>query len=422
MLSRASASYGQQQHDPWQELAPPPGVQAAWADHRTTRPLPGSLPYAVRRPGRSWLRKLMWGSSALLVAFGGGVYARPAVERETSQLMDRLPLGLGDVIREQASWPPRSAVPGATPMAVGGAGSQAATAAPVPSVTTLPSVTPLPASASDQRGQTGEEATQAAVKAAAPTVEPLPSAPSIAVAQPAQESASAGRRDAQPPAPVEAANARTSRSTRFSSRSVRHLTAAASFHRPEAQPTRSQRAVARAEQEAAAAAPIKLAKVDRAKVEKAEEPQEAPAPRAAAEPSDPLERLMASAVPGKKSRRDREPTTVEQVLKEQPAPSKDVAAAAVPTAAEPKHPLNRSQIVQGMKSIQGDIDECARKFNKTGAADLELSVDRDGTVQRAKTTGALAGTPVGKCLEQAAASADFPTSDGMKFPYRLTLR
>jgi hypothetical protein len=412
MLSRASTSYGQPQPDPWQELAPPPA--SAWSAATRVPPRNPTLPYAVPRRGKRVFTKLLGTVALLGGVFFAGVFSRDAVERKAGAIVDGLPLGLGDVIREQTSW--KRAQPAAPVVA---AAAAPAPAAPAPVAQPAPSVTPLPASASEP------------VRAAppAPTVEQLPSAdkPTVAAKPPAVAKVEVAKprepvealpaavvAKAAPPVAAKAEPTRASRhahASRSSSRAARVALAA---------PARSTAKAAKGTAEADEAP--KVAKAD--KPERSEKPvaAEEPAPPRAAEPADPLEKLMAGAVSTKKSSR-REAKSVEEALAGSGGARETAAPipAALQTAA-PKKTLTRDQIVQALRSVQGDVDECAKRFHKTGGADVEIAVDRDGTVQKAKATGANAGTPIGKCLEDAVSSADFPTSDGMKFPYRLTLR
>jgi hypothetical protein len=86
--------------------------------------------------------------------------------------------------------------------------------------------------------------------------------------------------------------------------------------------------------------------------------------------------------------------------------------------------LTRAVIAQSMGRIRGQVFACFERFRVPGVAPLTYEVAGNGTVQSVKLGGALAGTPSGDCITEAARAAGFPRFDGpvQTFTYPFFLR
>jgi hypothetical protein len=86
--------------------------------------------------------------------------------------------------------------------------------------------------------------------------------------------------------------------------------------------------------------------------------------------------------------------------------------------------LSRTVVAQSMGRIRGQVFACFERFRAPGAAPLTYEVAGNGTVQSVKLGGALAGTPTGDCIVEAARAARFPRFDGpvQTFTYPFFLR
>ena len=86
--------------------------------------------------------------------------------------------------------------------------------------------------------------------------------------------------------------------------------------------------------------------------------------------------------------------------------------------------LSRTVIAQSMGRIRGQVFACFERFHVPGAAPLTYEVAGNGSVQSVKLGGALAGTPTGDCIVEAARGARFPRFDGpvQTFTYPFFLR
>jgi hypothetical protein len=86
--------------------------------------------------------------------------------------------------------------------------------------------------------------------------------------------------------------------------------------------------------------------------------------------------------------------------------------------------LTRVVIAQSMGRIRGQVFACFERFRVPGSAPLTYEVAGNGTVQSVKLGGALAGTPTGDCITEAARAARFPRFDGpvQTFVYPFFLR
>jgi hypothetical protein len=86
--------------------------------------------------------------------------------------------------------------------------------------------------------------------------------------------------------------------------------------------------------------------------------------------------------------------------------------------------LTRTVIAQSMGRIRAQVFACFERFHVPGAAPLTYEVAGNGSVQSVKLGGALAGTPTGICIVEAARAARFPRFDGpiQTFTYPFFLR
>lgn len=86
--------------------------------------------------------------------------------------------------------------------------------------------------------------------------------------------------------------------------------------------------------------------------------------------------------------------------------------------------LTRTVIAQSMGRIRAQIFACFERFHVPGTAPLTYEIAGNGSVQSVKLGGALAGTPTGDCLVEAAHAARFPRFDGpiQTFSYPFFLR
>lgn len=86
--------------------------------------------------------------------------------------------------------------------------------------------------------------------------------------------------------------------------------------------------------------------------------------------------------------------------------------------------LTRTVIAQSMGRIRGQVFACFERFHVPGSAPLTYEVAGNGSVQSVKLGGALAGTPTGNCIVEAAYAARFPRFDGpiQTFTYPFFLR
>jgi len=85
-------------------------------------------------------------------------------------------------------------------------------------------------------------------------------------------------------------------------------------------------------------------------------------------------------------------------------------------------PLPKSEVVAGMNRVKGKIAECFTQYMVPGMAMVNVVIGRSGRVTSAVVVGKFAGTPTGKCVEQAVKTASFPPSLGLTTPYPFQLR
>jgi hypothetical protein len=93
---------------------------------------------------------------------------------------------------------------------------------------------------------------------------------------------------------------------------------------------------------------------------------------------------------------------------------------------EPQLPieLSRTAIAQAMGQIRSQVFACFQRYQIPGTAQLTYEVAGNGLVQAVRLDGALAGTPTGACVLDAARNAHFPGFDGpiQTFNYPFFLR
>jgi len=144
-----------------------------------------------------------------------------------------------------------------------------------------------------------------------------------------------------------------------------------------------------------------------------------PAPKPAAKSNDPLDNLMNDGVAdskGKKRASKDLDDLLKDVQKSQPEPK---AKPEPPPPASALSPADISRVMAGVKTRSND---CARRLNQKGNAELKITVGKDGRVTAANVGGNVAGTPLGACIEKATRAATFPASSGLKFDYRIDAR
>ena len=145
-----------------------------------------------------------------------------------------------------------------------------------------------------------------------------------------------------------------------------------------------------------------------------------PAPKpSAARSHDPLDNLMDDGVAASKGKK-RDSKDLDALLKDvqksEPAPK------AKPEAPPPASALSPSDISRVMAGVTPRSNDCARRLNQNGNAELKITVGKDGRVSDANVGGNLAGTPLGACIEKATRAATFPASSGLRFDYRIDAR
>lgn len=142
--------------------------------------------------------------------------------------------------------------------------------------------------------------------------------------------------------------------------------------------------------------------------ERRSRPARARAPSARAEP-----RTSAPAVPQPVAHTLGPPRDALSVLLDQASPERPPPSTPPPNHEPPVvEQLSRSEIAAGLRQVQPEIRSCFQRFAKSGAAPIDLVIRGDGKIATATARGAVAGTPVGACLEQAARQAGFPRFSG----------
>jgi hypothetical protein len=86
--------------------------------------------------------------------------------------------------------------------------------------------------------------------------------------------------------------------------------------------------------------------------------------------------------------------------------------------------LSRSQIQGGMRGIKSLVQRCFDRYQIPGLANVQIRIDRDGTVGTARVRGMFADTPTGSCVTAAAGAARFPAFSGnaITITYPFVLR
>lgn len=149
---------------------------------------------------------------------------------------------------------------------------------------------------------------------------------------------------------------------------------------------------------------------------------EPPSRPAASKSSDPLDNLLAGAVTDSKGKSSSKKTS-----KDIDAMLKDVQkgdAAPAPKAKEQTAlpPLSSSDISKAMAGVKVRSNECARRLNQKGIAELNLNVAKSGRVTDVTVGGKVAGTPLADCIAKAARGATFPPNAGLRFDYKIDAR
>ena len=85
-------------------------------------------------------------------------------------------------------------------------------------------------------------------------------------------------------------------------------------------------------------------------------------------------------------------------------------------------PLTRHEIAAAMKTLAPRLEECQQQLGERGAGHLRVVVAATGEVEGATVEGALAGSPTGKCVENAVKAVRFPPSAGVSFRYPFALK
>ncbi len=373
-------------------------AEPAWPDVPEYQPFGGRYSTAQVDSGKRWRRRLLVG--ALVASFGGGVAARPALERTFRDVAAKVDPHLGPVkwlYGKVMGTPVAKPTAPAAPIAAG-----------APAAPARPSLVPLPG------GPAAPGAPPAPAAGATPAPPPAPAAP---VPPPAPASGA----QAAPAAPASGAQAAPAASAPGAqaapAASAPSLAAVAKRPpAPEARPAaprataRSERAPARRTASAAPApAPRKVAAAAAAKPAAKAEPAEEAAP---AEGSDSLDSLIARAV-GPKAR----------ARASAAAQTEDPSEAAKPAAAAAE-PLARAQIVDTIKGQEAEIEACLAGLDghEKGPADLRVTVAPGGKVTQVQVAGKFFATRVAGCLVKGLRAAQFPASGGMTFPYRYLVR
>ncbi len=85
--------------------------------------------------------------------------------------------------------------------------------------------------------------------------------------------------------------------------------------------------------------------------------------------------------------------------------------------------LEQSDIIAGMKAVNGRVNACNDRFRVSGAFKVKVTVGADGSVDKAAAGAPIAGTPAAACVENAVRSARFKkTKNPITFNYPYTFR
>lgn len=181
-----------------------------------------------------------------------------------------------------------------------------------------------------------------------------------------------------------------------------------------AEPTKAEPAAAKHERTVAVAAKRATGKrttAETARTEAAPAPvahsEAAPAPKPKAKGSDSLDDLLNSAAGGS------------SVVSQR-------SAAREPTADDANLPdqLSRTDVLNGMRSVQSRVSACYQRYHVPGTAMVNLVIAKTGHVSEASVGGALANTPTGDCVSSAVKAARFSRFSGasMRVQYPFILR
>jgi hypothetical protein len=144
-------------------------------------------------------------------------------------------------------------------------------------------------------------------------------------------------------------------------------------------------------------------------------------PKSAGKSGASLDNLMDDVVAekgdkGKKPNNKEMDNLLKDVQKSEPAP----VAKKEETVSGP--PLAPSDISAAMAQVKARGNVCAKKFGRSGTAELKITVAKDGKVTDVVLAGKLAGTPIVGCIEQAVKTAAFRPNAGLRFDYRMDVR
>jgi hypothetical protein len=99
-----------------------------------------------------------------------------------------------------------------------------------------------------------------------------------------------------------------------------------------------------------------------------------------------------------------------------------VRAPKVTFTGPPANRLSWRETQCGMHAIQDKVDACYAQSGLRDTAVVGVTIDKDGIVSNATTTGSLAGTPTATCIEAAVKLATFPPSDGISATHLFSPR
>jgi predicted Zn finger-like uncharacterized protein len=142
----------------------------------------------------------------------------------------------------------------------------------------------------------------------------------------------------------------------------------------------------------------------------AKTPSDLEAATTSQKPKDELDRLLESAIGGRKKKRG----------VTSPSPS----STSVPSEGQLPYSLTRAQVHAGMRSISSKVRACYTKYGQSGTAIVTVVISNTGRVSKATVSGNFAGTPTGACVAQAVRSASFPrfTKSSLTVRYPFFLR
>ena len=86
--------------------------------------------------------------------------------------------------------------------------------------------------------------------------------------------------------------------------------------------------------------------------------------------------------------------------------------------------LSRAAIKKGMRAVVPRVQSCFAVHQVAGKVAVRLTIEPDGSVSGASSTGDAAGTPTGTCVADAVSRASFPAWNGapLTFSYPFILQ